>query len=195
MRRLKLEMQVSADGFAAEADGGTDWMIWNWAQDWGWDAELRHYHLALNRSSDCILLSRVMAEEGFYEHWRGVAGNAGNPQADFARAVMDMRKVVFSKTLAVNRWPNTDLATGDLADEVDRLKRQDGKDLIAYGGPTFAAALTEAGLIDDYHFIVNPAVVGRGRPILGALRNTVRLRLLDAHAFPRGVAVLHYARG
>jgi hypothetical protein len=65
MKQVRLEMQVSADGFAADIDGKTDWMIWPWGPDWTCDEDLRRYHIDLTISSDCILLSRKMAEEDF----------------------------------------------------------------------------------------------------------------------------------
>lgn len=194
MRKLKLEMQISADGFSSSHDGNNDWMVWSWAPDWGWDEALRRYHEELTSSSDCILLSRMMAEEGFHQHWQTVAGDSASPQSGFAKAIGDMRKVVFSRTLKASRWANTEIARSGLTEEVDRLKREPGKDIIVYGGPILVSSLEEAGLIDEFHFIVNPAVLGSGKPVLGELRKTTRLRLVDARPFPCGVAVLHYAK-
>jgi hypothetical protein len=67
MRKLKLAMQVSIDGFGFASDGNGDpsWMLSCWAENWTWDEALRRYHTDLTTSSDCILLSRKMAEEGF----------------------------------------------------------------------------------------------------------------------------------
>ncbi|MEW9306360.1 dihydrofolate reductase family protein [Labrys neptuniae] len=194
MRKLKLEMQISADGFSSSHDGNNDWMAWNWAPDWGWDEELRRYHHDLTFSSDCILLSRMMAEEGFHQHWQTVSEDSASPQSGFARAISDMRKIVFSRTLTDSRWANTEIAGAGLAEEVNRLKREPGKDIIVYGGPILVSSLVEAGLIDEFHFIINPAVLGSGKPMLGELRKTTRLRLVDARPFACGVAVLHYAR-
>ena len=132
MRKLKLEMQVSLDGFALDVDGKTDWMLWNWGEDWTWDKALRRRHIDLTTSSDCILLSRMMAEEGFHDHWANV--DPADPRSAFAQPIAKMRKVVFSKTLDHSKWPNTDLAKGKLADEVTRLKAEPGKDIIAHGG-------------------------------------------------------------
>lgn len=193
MRKLRLEMQVSADGFAADAEGGTNWMVWSWGEPWTWDAELRAYHEELTASSDTILLSRVMAEEGFYEHWQQVADRADDARAAFARRIVAMPKIVFTHTLREPRWSNTVLATGDLVDEITQLKRQPGKDIVVYGGPSFASALATAGLIDEYHFLVNPAVLGRGRGMLNGLGATVPLRLVEARPFQCGVALLRYA--
>ncbi|MGJ4856874.1 dihydrofolate reductase family protein [Labrys sp. La1] len=194
MRKLKLEMQISADGFSSSQDGINDWMVWNWAPDWGWDEELRRYHHDLNFSSDCILLSRVMAEEGFHQHWQTVAEDSASLQSSFAKAIGDMRKVVFSRTLTETRWANTEIARSGLSGEVTRLKQEPGKDIIVYGGPILVSSLAEAGLIDEFHFIVNPALLGSGKAVLGELRKTTRLRLIDARPFPCGVAVLHYAK-
>ncbi|MGO4333881.1 dihydrofolate reductase family protein [Labrys sp. KB_33_2] len=194
MRKLKLEMQISADGFSSSQDGINDWMVWNWAPDWGWDEELRRYHHDLNFSSDCILLSRVMAEEGFHQHWQTVAEDSASLQSSFAKAIGDMRKVVFSRTLTETRWANTEIARSGLSEEVTRLKQEPGKDIIVYGGPILVSSLAEAGLIDEFHFIVNPALLGSGKAVLGELRKTTRLRLIDARPFPCGVAVLHYAK-
>ena len=192
MRKLKLEMQVSADGFAADSDGGTDWMVWNWAPEWPWDQRLREYHNALTASSDCILLSRAMAQEGFIDHWAQVALNADDPQHAFAQPVAQMRKVVFSRTLERASWPNTELAQGGLTEAVSALKREPGKDLLAYGGPTFASSLLAAGLIDELHIFQNPSFLGKGRPMFKDLRQSVPMRLKGALPFECGVVVLQY---
>ena len=91
MKKVKLEIQVSIDGFAADRDGRSNWMRWNWGEEWTWDDALRHYHLDLTTSSDCILLSRKMAEEGFHRHWEQVAENPADPQYEFAKPITDPR--------------------------------------------------------------------------------------------------------
>ena len=194
MRKLKLEMQVSADSFAADSDGGTDWMVWNWAPEWHWDPALREYHNALTTSADCILLSRAMAEEGFIGHWEQVARNPADPQHAFAEPITRMRKVVFSRTLARSSWPRTELAQGELKEAVGALKREPGKDLLAYGGPTFASSLLAAGLVDELHVFQNPTFLGTGRPMFKDLQTAVPMRLEQARRFDCGVVVLHYVR-
>jgi dihydrofolate reductase len=192
MRKLKLEMQVSADGFAADSDGGTGWMVWNWAPEWAWDQRLREYHNALTTSSDCILLSSAMAQEGFIQHWEQVAGDPASPQHAFAEPVTRMRKVVFSRKLREASWPRTELARGGLAETVEALKREPGKDLLAYGGPTFASSLLAAGLVDELHIFQNPSFLGAGRPMFKDLRQAVPMRLKGALPFECGVVVLQY---
>jgi dihydrofolate reductase len=136
----------------------------------------------------------MMAEEGFHAHWEEVARNPKDPQYAFARLITQMRKIVFSRTLEQSRWQRTELARGPMPEMVQALKREPGKDILVYGGPTFASALLDAGLIDDLHLILNPAVLGRGRPMFKDLQRQQTLRLQAATAFDCGVAVLHYAR-
>ena len=194
MRKLKLEMQVSIDGFTADRDGNTDWMVWDWTDPWTWDDALRRYHTSLTTSSDCLLLSRKMADEGFLDHWAGVARDASMPQSSFAAHITGMRKMVFSKTLEKPAWKGVELVTGRMVEKVARLKAEPGADILVYGGPTFASSLVDADLIDEFHWFVNPAVLGAGRPMLKDIHRRSTLRLRSAQAYPCGVVVLTYVR-
>jgi len=71
-----------------------------------------------------------------------------------------MRKVVFTKTLVISEWVNTILAKGDFANEITQLKKQAGKDIIAYGGASFVSALIQQELIDEFHLYINPTAFG-----------------------------------
>jgi dihydrofolate reductase len=192
MRKLKLEMQVSVDGFTAGADGDTRWMVWNWTENWPWNDRLRTYHNDLTLSSDCTLLSRKMAEEGFCDHWERVSQVTSNPPSVFAKHIVDTRKVVCTTTLTASRWKNTELVTGGLVDEVTRLQAEKGKDILAYGGPTFASSLLSAGLIAKFHFFVNPSALGQGKSLFQEVDHHVRRRLVRAPLFDCGVVVLEY---
>ena len=187
-------MQVSVDGFTADADGNTDWMVWSWGDDWTWDNELRQYHIELTTSSDCILLSRKMAEEGFHDHWEKAAQNPANPQFAFAKPITEMRKLVFTRTFNKSMWKNTELAKGDLVDQIARLKSEKGKDIIVFGGPTFASSLIKAGLIDEFHLLVNPTALGTGRPMFKDLDSKLNLNLVKTTAYDCGIVFLKYGR-
>lgn len=194
MRKLKLEVQTSIDGFIADAQGKTNWMIWNWSEDWNWDDELRQYHTDLTTSSDCILLSRKMAEEGFIDHWEKMAENIANPQHAFAKPVADMQKLVFSKTLEQINWKNTRLIKDDFVSEINQLKSMDGKDIIVYGGATFVSSLIKATLIDEFHLFVNPTALGNGKTIFKDLQSRLNLQLLNSKSYRCGVVVLTYVK-
>jgi dihydrofolate reductase len=83
--------------------------------------------------------------------------------SEYARPMNEIPKVVFSKTLQHADWPETRIARDDLAEEIGRLKREPGNDLIAYGGAaTFDQALTRLGLVDEYGLMIQPAALGAG---------------------------------
>jgi len=104
----------------------------------------------------------------------------------------EIPKVVFSKTLQHADWPETRIASGDLADEIGRLKREPGNDLIAYGGATLDQALSRLGLVDEYRLMVQPAALGAGLPLFKELPGLLHLELVEATTYPTGVAVHIY---
>jgi dihydrofolate reductase len=154
MRKLKLQVQITVDGFIAGPIGEMDWMEWNW------DDELKRYVADLTEPVDCIVLGRKLAE-GFIPHWANVAANSDDPEQAAGKKYTDTQKVVFTKTLnmadtVVKGWKNTVLAKGDLVDEIVQIKEQKGKDNITYGGATFVSALIKHRLIDEFHLFINP---------------------------------------
>lgn len=184
MRRLKLQMQIGVDGIVAaqtQRDRG----------QFNWDEEVRQYSIANATNVDCILLGRKTAT-GFIPHWRSVASNPKDADREFGKLVTDIPKVVFSRTLQKSEWPNATVANGEIVDSVNQLKRQTGKDLLVYGGSTFVTSLIEHNLIDEYHLLLNPVVLGRGATIFGGLQNTLRLTLVTNRALSCGTVVLCY---
>lgn len=185
MRKLKLQVQLSVDGYAAGPHDEMDWMTFDW------DDKLKQYVNETTESMDCIVLGRKLAE-GFIPHWAGVAANPDDPEHSAGKKFTDTPKVVFTKTLNQSAWDNTELATGDLVEEITQLKKQGGKDIIVYGGVDFVASLIEAGLIDEYHLLLNPVAIGQGRSIFKSLGKKQELSLVGATSFDSGIAVLCY---
>lgn len=194
MKKLILQVQTSLDGYMADKNGKGDWMLWNWGNEWTWDNELRKYHNDVSASVDCVLLSRKMAVEGFIDHWAKVAKTTDDPQSGFAKSINAARKVVFTKTLDRSEWPDTVLAKGELTEEVNKLKSGPGKNLIAYGGASFASSLVAAGLVDEFHLIVNPVAIGSGLSIFNKITIALPLSLIDSTAYSSGITVLKYRR-
>ncbi len=194
MRKLKFEMQVSVDGFAADANHSTGWMTWNWGENWAWDDALRELHTNLITTSDCLLISGEMAREGFFNHWEDVARQTDNPQAKFAAAVVATRKLAFSRTLETAPWKNTQLVTDDAVEAIAALKAENGKDMLVFGGPTFASSLVRAELIDEFNFFINPVVLGGGVSMFKDLDGWRFMSPVRAHAYDCGVVVLTYRR-
>ena len=155
MRKLKLQVQTTVDGYMGGPNGEMDWVAFNC------DDGLTRYVTDLTNSMDCIVLGRKLAE-GFIPYWASVAAKPEDPQYTAGQKFTDTPKVVFTKTLTESPWANTVLAKGDLVDEINQLKQQAGSDLIAYGGAEFVGNLIKHGLIDElqmYDRVLSPAEV------------------------------------
>lgn len=182
MRKLKLQTQMSVDGYMAGPNGEMDFAGRNW------DNGLIQYVTELTEPIDCIVLGRKLAQ-GFIPHWAAVAADSNHPEHTAGIKFTDTHKVVFTKMLAKSEWDNTVLAKGDIVDEINKLKQQDGSDIIAYGGSTFVSSLIDHELIDEFHLFVNPAAIGSGLPIFKGNQN---LTLIKASSFDCGIVVLKY---
>jgi len=182
MRKLKLQMQMTVDGFVAGPQGQLDWM--NRAMD----PQLIAYITQLTDTSSTILLGRNMTP-GFVAYWEGVLKNPGSPEFAFARKMVDYEKVVFSKTLTHMDGQNVRVHNGDLVEGVNAIKRQPGKDLVVYGGATFVRSLLDHGLIDELNLFVNPVAIGSGMQVFNGKRP---LTLTGSIAYPSGTVVSTY---
>lgn len=179
-RKLKLQMQMTIDGFAAGPEGQLDWMTRNL------DEKLLAFIVHLTETSDTILLGRKMTP-GFTGYWESVKPDS--PEAFFARKMVDYPKVVFSKTVKHIDGKNVRVESAELAQAVNRLKQQPGKDIIVYGGATFVSSLLEQNLIDELNIFVNPVAIGRG---MGIFKDRKNVKLTQSTAYPCGVVVHTY---
>jgi dihydrofolate reductase len=181
MRKLKLQMQTTVDGFVGRPGGELDWVTWKW------DDALKDHVTGLTEAVDCIILGRKLAE-GFIPHWKEALKS--DPPEPGAKTFVETPKVVFSRTLTQSPWDNTTVADGDLADEVRRLKDAPGGEIIAYGGATFVSELIRHNLIDEYHLFVNPAAIGEGLAIFR--EHKTALKLTSTRPFECGIVALTY---
>ena len=180
MRKLKLQVQMTVDGFVAGPEGQLDWMTRN--LDEGVIARI----VEITDSSDTILLGRKMTD-GFIKYWEAVQPES--PEYVFARRMVNTPKVVFSKTLTRIEGKNVRVESGELVQAVNQLKGQRGKDIVVYGGATFVSELIEHDLIDEFNIFVNPVAIGRGMRIF---KDRKALRLIGSTAYPGGVVVNTY---
>ena len=188
MRKLKLQMQTTIDGFVARPNGKLDWMMFDW------DDELKKYVNELIDSSDTILMGRKMTDE-FVSYWTKAVENPNNPEYAFAKKMLDTPKIVFTKTLDESPWANTVLAKDDIVEEVNRLKNQTGKDILVYGGAGFVSSLIKENLIDEYNFFINPTAIGRGMTIFGKLEvASSSLKLHHSQSYNCGIVVNTYLK-
>jgi len=189
MRKLKLQVQMSVDGFVGGPNGELDWMTWNW------DDALKNFVNELTDSVDTILLGRKMTD-GFVNHWTNIVKNRPDDESyPFAKKMVDKPKIVFTKTLDESNpisaeWENTRLAKGDIVEEVNKIKNeQSGKDIVVYGGAGFVSSLIKNNLIDEFYLFVNPAAIGNGLSIFEGRTN---LKFVKSISFSCGVVVLNY---
>ena len=180
MRKLKLQVQMTVDGFVAGPEGQLDWMTRD--LDEGVLARITQ----LTDTSDTILLGRKMTV-GFINYWEAVQPQS--PEYFFARKMADTPKVVFSKTLTRVAGKNVRVESGDLVQAVTQLKGQRGKDIVVYGGATLVSALIEHDLIDELNIFVNPVAIGRGMRIF---KDRKALRSIGSTAYPSGVVINTY---
>ena len=185
MRKLKLQMQITADGYAAGPQGQLDWMTFNM------DAALLSFINELTNSSDKILLGRKMTQ-GFVNYWEGTVDKPESPEFAFAQKMVGIPKVVFSKTVQRMDGKNVRVESGDLVRAVEQLKGQAGKDIVVYGGANFVSSLIQHDLIDELNFFVNPVAIGEGLRVFSTRK---ALKLHRSLAYSCGIVVNTYRQG
>ncbi len=155
------------------------------------DEELhRHAVENLNRA-DALLFGRVtyeMMEAAF--HLPSQVETLPDWMKPFARTINAMKKHVVSSTLHQVDW-NAELVRGDLKNAIQQLKQQQGRGLLT-GGMKFPLALAELGLIDEYEFVVHPALIGGGPTLFAGLSKRVDLKLVGRIEFRSGAVALQY---
>ncbi len=185
MRKLKLQMQVSLDGF--NSTGPNDEQKW---VTWAWD-EIKPYVLDLADSADTEIIGRKLAAD-YIPYWLDTVTKPEDPMYELAKIKANQKKIVFTKTLEKSVWKNAELAKGNLTEGINKMKNQSGKDIIVYGGSSFVSALVKENLIDEIHLFVNPIVLGSGIPIFDKLENWQHLKLIKSLSFNSGIVLLHY---
>jgi len=178
MRPVVLQMGVTLDGFVHGAKGYEDWGL-PLEED---DVVARK--VASLREAGTHIMGRVT-----YEAMAAVWPNESGVYAD---VMNEIPKVVFSATLTAADWAESRIANGNLVDDIDRLKREAGGIILAHGGATFLHALIGEGLIDEYRLGIHPVVIGHGTGLFSALRQPLRLDLVEARTFPSGTAIHVY---
>jgi dihydrofolate reductase len=184
MRKLKLQMHISLDGYVAGPNGEGDWIDRSVPNPKGWELVNE-----LIDTSDTLLLGRKMAQVAL-PHFEAFPPD--HPKFDFAQKMVNIPKVVFTRTLDKPFSKNTTLAKGDLADEIAKLKAQDGRDILVYGGAGFVSDLIAGGHIDEFFLIVNPVMINKGMRIFDHLDHRQRLALVATIAYENGMALLHH---
>ena len=178
MRKLIAVMNMTLDGFCDHTA-----MIA--------DEEIHQHYSDLLRSAGAVLYGRITYQ--LMEYWPPLIKNpTGNKSMDeFAVAIDNIPKIVFSHTLKSVEWKTARLAKRDLKEEVLELRQEAGKDIFV-GSPSLIVALSQLDLIDEYQLGVQPTVLGSGLPLFKNIRDRIDLKLLKTKTFGCGAVMLYY---
>jgi dihydrofolate reductase len=185
-RKVKLQIQVTIDGFICGPNGEMDWMTWDW------DEVLKSYAGELTNSVDTFLMGRATGE-GMAIYWPTVAGNPESTEEDkwMAERLNSFPKVVFSRTITHIEWNNARIAN-DIVTEVQELKKEPGKDILIYGGAGIVSSFISENLIDEYHLFINPVAIGKGKAIFDKVNNSLKLTLVKTTVSTTGIVIHQY---
>jgi dihydrofolate reductase len=172
MRRLILQMQCSIDGFVGGPNGELEWIFPDF------DDEYAAWSVENLRQAGAHLMGGVTYRD-MAAHWPGST-------EPYAAPMNEIPKIVFSGSLTEADWAETRIVSGDLGQEIARLKQEPGRDLLAHGGARFAQSLVRTGLIDEYRLIVHPVVLGSGLRLFPDRGEPVRLKLAEVTTFKTG---------
>ena len=178
MRKVIFAINITIDGYCGHETGIAD-------------DELHEYFTGLLRESGVEIFGRNTYHL-MYPYWHDVAVNGSETEVinEFARTFDSIPKIVFSTTLKSVEWNNTTLLRSNLQEEIVKLKQRPGKN-ISVGGLNIASQLAQSGLIDEYRFLIQPIVAGKGPRLFESGKN-LTLELIGSKTFRSGVVELHY---
>ncbi|BDP43895.1 pyrimidine reductase (plasmid) [Deinococcus aetherius] len=180
MRRLIVLERMTLDGMFDAASMGQ----WDFPYHGDERAEVIFQGI---QGSDAYLLGRVTYEM-LAPHWSALRNN----EMGVADKLNSMKKYVVSSSLEKAEWNNTTIIRGDAVEEIGRLKRQEGGDILVHGSAALVQTLLAAGLVDELQLLVHPMVVGGGARLFREAAQVLTLELVESRALPLGVLLLRY---
>jgi dihydrofolate reductase len=181
MRKVLFFMLISVNGYFEGPDRNINWH--------NVDEEFNEFAVEQLNTVDTLLFGRTTYEL-MAGYWPTPAAIAADPVT--AEKMNSLPKIVFSKTLSKVEWQNTRLIKEDYIKEISKLKQQPGRDLIIFGSSDLAVTFLQHNLIDEYRIMVNPVVLGGGKPLFKGIKNRFNLKLLRAKTFKSGNVLLYY---
>jgi len=180
MRKVIFAINITIDGYCGHEMGIVD-------------DELHEYFTGLLRDSDVEILGRNTYHL-MYPYWHNVAVNQSETKTinEFAHTFDSIPKIVFSTTLKSVEWNNTTLLHANLREKIIELKQQPGKNIFI-GGLNIASQVAEWNLIDEYRFVVDPIIAGKGPRLFESVKS-LTLNLAGSKTFRSGVVALHYKK-
>ncbi len=187
MRKLIFFMHTSLDGFVAGLNGEMDWI--------NLDDAMFDFVATMTDQADTALYGRVTYEM-MQSYWpkAGEQLNATKHDKEHSNWYNNVSKVVLSKTIQETGLHNTKVIGDQLSDNINKLKQQEGKNILIFGSPGASQSLLNEGLIDEFWLFVNPIILGKGMPLFKDLTGTTKLNLIESKTFACGVIALHYRK-
>ncbi len=183
--KLIVSEYVSLDSVMEDPGGAEGFAHGGWSFQF-WSEEAGKYKFDELFASDALLLGRV-TYQGFAKAWPSMKDEQG-----FADRMNNLPKYVVSTTLQELEWNNSRLLSGNIAEEVAKLKQQPGQNLLVGGSGELVHTLRQHDLIDEYRLMVHPIVLGSGKRLFRDTTDMKTLKLLEAKTFSSGVVVLSY---
>jgi dihydrofolate reductase len=182
--RIVVTEFMSLDGVIEDPGGAEDFKHGGWSFEISRGDEGDKFKLDETMSADALLLGRV-TYEGFAKAWPSREG-------EFADKFNTMPKYVVSSTLEEPEWSNSTVLKGDVAEEVEKLRREQDGDIVVHGSAQLVQALIEKDLVDELRLMVFPVVLGSGKRLFGETSDKQTLRLVDSKTVGDGVTILTY---
>jgi dihydrofolate reductase len=181
-------IHLSLDGLASGPNDELDWI--------SYDTELEQSAHSLHALTDAVIWGR-RTYEGMASYWLSVPENPESTPAELehARYLEGATKIVVSRTLDHIAWgdaQNTVLIKDNIAEEINKIKQQPGKDIWFLGSVNLAQTFMQLDLIDEYRININPTVLGQGKPLFAGVTRNFPLTLLEAKTLTSGVVALRY---
>ena len=186
MGRIVVTEFVSLDGVMEDPGGAEGYEHGGWSFQVSRGDEGDKFKLDELVDAEAQLLGRV-TYEGFAKAWPSITDEAG-----FAEKMNSMPKYVVSSTLTNPEWQNTTVLSGDVAEEVSRLKQEVDGNILVAGSARLVQALIDHDLVDELRLMVYPVVLGSGKRLFGKTSDKKALRLADSKVVGDGVQILVY---
>jgi dihydrofolate reductase len=186
MQKLIVFNHISLDGYFVDANGE---MSWAHSRNNNDDAEWNAF-VAGNAGGGGTLVFGRVTYELMASFWPTQLALDTMPEV--AKGMNSLPKIVFSRSMTEASWSNTKLVKGDIANEIRALKKESGKGLAILGSGSIVSQLAQEGLIDEYQFVVNPIVLGKGRTMFDGIVNKLPMKLTKTRAFGNGNVLLCY---
>jgi len=181
MRKIIVFLVSTVDGYYEGPNGEFDWPVV--------DDEFNEFGLDQLSRADTLLFGRVTYSM-MAQYWPTPAAEADDPKV--AEKMNSLPKIVVSTTLDRADWNNSRVITGDVADELARLKEQPGKDILLLGSSDLTVNLIRLGLVDQVRIMVMPVVLGAGKSLFRTTGERISLTLADTKPFKSGNVLLTY---